>query len=160
MVCDPDFPFPTQHNKFYEKPLKTLLSIVTPLVKQIQLLSTPIKSHQKNSIVWTNDLVRIIHLETLSTENSPSRFIQAEKSNHTLTAAVVLLRAGAARRKRLAADSSVSSEEGEQLMRDADAMVSLVEAIEKGEDPAKSRWDGLLTWIVGRKAIVTEETKP
>ena len=42
-------------------------------------------------------------------------------------------------------------------MRDSDAMMALITAIEKGEDPAVSRWNGVLTVIVGRKGIVFEE---
>ena len=72
----------------------------------------------------------------------------------------MLLKAGAARRERLAAESSVPSEEGEKLIQDAEAMMSLVGAIENGEGPAKSRWDGLLTLIIGRRAIITEEAEP
>ena len=64
------------------------------------------------------------------------------------------------RRKTLAISSSISGEEIEQLVRDAEAMMALVRAIENGEDPGNSRWDGLLTWIVGRKAIVTADAEP
>ena len=45
-------------------------------------------------------------------------------------------------------------------MRDSDAMMALVNAIKKCEDPAVNRWDGVLTVIVGRKGIVFEDGSP
>ena len=134
--------------------------MVPPLIKEIQLQSTPIGPGLKNSVAWTNDVVRILHLETLSTATSLSPLVQAERTNITLTVAIALLNAGAARRKTLATSSSVSGEETEQLVRDAEAMMALVRAIENAEDPGNSRWDGLITWIVGRKAIVTADAEP
>lgn len=135
----------------------TLISIVTPLLKEIQSLSIPLAPSQHNSVSWTNDLVRIIYLETMSTETSRSALIQKESTNHTLTVISQLLLAGATRRKTRAVDQSVSVSEKDQLMRDSDAMMALVNAIEKGGDPAVNRWDGVLTVIVGRKGIVFEE---
>ena len=135
-------------------------SIVPPLIKEIQLQSTPVGPGLKNSVAWTNDLIRILHLETLSTATSISPLIQAERTSHTLTVAVALLNAGAARRKKLATSTLGSEEESGQLLRDAEAMMALVRAIENGKDPGNSRWDGLLTWIVGRKTIVTADAEP
>ena len=133
---------------------------MTPLIKEIQQLSTPIISGQRNAITWTNDLVRILHLETLSTATSRSPLVQAEDTNHTLTVAVALLKAGVARRRQLAGDPSIPAEESARLMQDVEVMMLLVEAIEKGQGPAKSDWHDQLTWIVGRRAIITEEGEP
>ena len=93
----------------------------------------------------------------MSTQTSHSEYIQKETKNHTLKVISRLLLAGATRRKMLAADQSVSMSEKDQLVRDSDAMMALVNAIEKCEDPATSRWDGVLTCIVGRKGIVFED---
>lgn len=59
-----------------------------------------------------------------------------------------------------AVDQSVSVPERDQMMRDTDAMMALVNAIKIGEDPAVNRWDGVLTVIVGRKGIVFEDGSP
>ena len=41
-------------------------------------------------------------------------------------------------------------------MRDSDAMMALIHAIKKGEDPAVKRWHSVLTVIVGRKGGACE----
>ena len=131
-----------------------------PLLKEIQSLFIPLTLDQQNSVSWTNDLVRIIHLETMSTKTNRSALIQKESTNHTLAAISQLLLAGATRRKIHAVNHSVSVSEKDQLMRDSDAMLALVSAIEKDDYRAANRWDGVLTAIVGRKGIIFEEGNP
>lgn len=75
----------------------------------------------------------------MSTQTSHSEYIHKETKNHNLKVISQLLLVGATRRKMLAADQSVSMSEKDQLVRDSDAMMAIVTAIEKGEDPATSR---------------------
>ena len=56
-----------------------------------------------------------------------------------------------------AEDQSVSVPKRDQLMRDSDAMMALINAIEKGEEPAVNRWHGVLTLIISRKRIAFED---
>ena len=139
----------------------TLISIVTPLLKEIQSLSiiflptvTTIL-FPRPTILYESSTWKLYLRKT-----SHSALVQRESTNHTLTAILQLLLAGATRRKMRAVDQSVSVPERDQLMRDSDAMMALVNAIKKGEDPAVNRWDGVLTVIVGRKGIVFEDGSP
>ena len=90
----------------------------------------------------------------MSTANNTSALIRKEHKNQTLTVISQSLLAGVTRSRTRAVDQSVSATEKDQLMRNSDAMMALVNAIERGEDPAASRWDGVLTFVVGRKGTV------
>ena len=55
-----------------------------------------------------------------------------------------------------AEDQSVSEPERDRLMRDSDAMMALINAVMKGEDPAVKGWPGVLTVLVGRNGGADE----
>lgn len=70
-----------------------------------------------------------------------------------MSGALKLLQAGISRRQASAADPQKSASEVEELMKDAGAMMELVEAIKQGEVQTQSSWDLAMTWIVARKAV-------
>lgn len=78
--------------------------------------------------------MRIMHLETVSTNNHPRSMVQAGKNAVILPAAIQFLRSGASRRRALAVDPRTLAVEAEQLIKDAEAMEQLAEAIKQGED--------------------------
>ena len=140
-------------------------SIATPLVKALQSLSISIPREQSshtfnkiggkfNPISWTNDLVRIMHLETLSTYKHPSTVVQAGKNDLIVPTAAQFLLAGISRRRALASQDILPAHQMEQLLNDVDAMTKLVVAIDQGADPATSVWNTSMTWIVARKAMI------
>lgn len=136
----------------------TKSSIVNPLIKELQTLSSPIETGQIDSVSWTDSLIRLLRLETFSTATNSSPLIQREHTSHTLSVATLLLRAGAARCRTLAAQQKPG--EADQLLTDAEAMTSLVALIDSGYGLAQSNWHGELTLIVGKKAIIAETDEP
>ena len=135
-------------------------SIVNPLVRELHNVSESCDTNQRNPVTWTNNLIRILHLETFSTATNASPLIESQQTKHTLSLAVLLLETGAERRALLATNSTVPQPERDQLLRDVKAMRSLIEYIEAGEGPARCRWDGLLTLIVGKKAMFSAVDEP
>ena len=100
------------------------------------------------------------HLETFSTATNASPPIETLRSKHTSSVAVLLLKTGAERRAMLDMNSSMPPKERDQLLLDAKAMRSLIQSLEARENYTRCRWNGLLTLIVGRKAMSTGVDEP
>ena len=131
--------------------------IASPLVKAIQSIQTPIPPGNLDPISWTGDLVRIMHLETISTMNHPSRVVEGGKKQIIKEATVLLLQAGVSRRQMLVAHQQVSRSEAEKLMMEVDEMKRLVEAWKRGGDQECNDWDCTMTSIIARKALMVNE---
>ena len=123
----------------------------------MQSIRAPIPSGMVDTISWTGDLVRIIHLETISTMDHPSRAVEAGKKQEIMGAAVVLLRAGVSRRQMLLAEAQCSVSQAQKLEEEIEEMKRLVEAWKQGGDPACNRWDFTMTSIIARKALLINE---
>ncbi|KAK3167845.1 hypothetical protein OEA41_004291 [Lepraria neglecta] len=130
--------------------------IAAPLIRAIQSFQTPISTGNVNPISWTGDLVRIMHLETISTLNHPSRAVEAGKKQEIMGAAVQLLQAGMSRRQSLAAQVQVSGLEAKKLREEVEEMIGLIEAWRQGGDPACNDWDCTMTSIIARKALMID----
>lgn len=101
--------------------------------------------------------MRIIHLETKSSQDHPSPAVAAMKKPGILSVAVLMLEARAARIKALVVDPVTSSLQAEKLEKDMESITQLVEAVKRGEDEACNNWDMEMTWIVARKAATVGE---
>ena len=101
--------------------------------------------------------MRIIHLETNSSQDHPSPAVTAMKKPGILSVAVLMLETRAARIKAMIADPATLSLQAEKLEKDIESITRLVEAIKRGEDDACNNWDMEMTWIVARKAAMVKE---
>ena len=110
-----------------------------------------------DTISWTGDLVRVIHLETISTMDHPSRAVEAGKKQGIMGVAVALLQAGVSRRQMLVAEAQCSISQAQKLEEEIEGMKRLVEAWKQGGDPACNRWDFTMTSIIARKALLINE---
>ena len=102
---------------------------------------------------WTDDLMRIMHLETVSTDDHASPIVETGRNAFILPAAVQFLRLGASRRRALSENPQTLALEAAQLIKDAEVMEQLAEAIKQGKGPGCSNWNTEMTWIVARKAL-------
>ncbi len=108
-------------------------------------------------ISWTGDLVRLIHLETISTMNHPSRAVEVGKKQEIMGAALQLLHAEISRRHTLVTEAQYSGSQAEKLEEEIEDMKRLVEAWKEGGDPACNRWDCTMTSVIARKALLINE---
>ena len=109
-----------------------------------------------NPVSWTGDVVRIMHLETISTLNHPSKSVQAGKNQIVLSVAVQLLKAALSRRQTLLL-ANESDADAQRLEKEVGDIERLLEAWRQGGDPAGSSWDCAMTSIVARKALLVDE---
>lgn len=123
----------------------------------MQSIRAPIPSGMVDPISWTGDLVRIIHLKTISTKNHPSRAVEAGKKQEIMGAALQLLQAGVSRRQKLVAEAQGSGSQALELEEEIEEMKQLVKVWKQGEDPACNRWDFTMTSIIARKALLINE---
>lgn len=123
----------------------------------MQSIPAPIPSGMVDPISWTGNLVRIMHLETISTMGHPSQVVEAGKKQEIMGAAVQLLQAGVSRRQTLVAEARCSSSQAQKLKDEAEEMKRLIEAWKQGGDPACNRWEYTMTSIVARKALLIKE---
>ena len=123
----------------------------------MQASHAPIPSGMVDPISWTGDLVRLIHLETISTMNHPSRAVEAGKKQVVMGAALQLLQAGISRRQILVTEAQYSGSHAEKLDEEIEDMKRLVEAWMQGGDPACNRWDCTMTSVIARKALLINE---
>ena len=110
-----------------------------------------------NPVSWTGDVVRIMHLETISTVDHPSRAVGAGKEQVVLGVAVQLLQAAISRRQILLVNKQLSDSEAQRLEWEVREIERLVDAWQQGGDPASSRWDLAMTSIVAQKALLVDE---
>ncbi|KAL8939218.1 MAG: hypothetical protein Q9211_002841 [Gyalolechia sp. 1 TL-2023] len=112
---------------------------------------------QNNPISWSDDLMRLVHLQTVSTLNHPSPAVELGKKAAVMSAATALLKARISRKQGEADSLSNSDSETEGLKEELDAMHRTLEAIERGDETNGSSWDFDVTWIVARKAIILDD---
>lgn len=120
----------------------------------LQSYSTPLPAWQLNSISRNSWLMRIVHLETISTRNHPSPVVAAAKLQVILAAAIALLCSGLSRKETIAANPLTASHEVEKLSEEIEEMTGLVETIKSGDDMACNHWDMEMTWVVVRKQLL------
>ena len=128
------------------------------MVKAIQSIQTPIPKGLVNPVSWVGDTVRIMHLETISTMNHPSSAVEAGKKQLVLGVAAQLLQAAISRRQTLLlANKQLSDSDTQRLEAEVGELNRLVDAWQRGGDPASSRWDLAMTSIIARKARLVDE---
>ncbi|KAL9610246.1 MAG: hypothetical protein Q9167_005042 [Letrouitia subvulpina] len=129
-----------------------------PLVKTILSHEAPLADGQQNPISWSRNLMRLQHLETLSTLNHPSPTVEAGKRTQVITVGTALLKARLARKTAELNSTSKPSLEAEGLAEEIQTMRSVLTAIQSGPESGES-WDYDVTWVVARKAIVLDSTE-
>ncbi|KAI4220859.1 MAG: hypothetical protein L6R36_007312 [Xanthoria steineri] len=134
-----------------------LPGIAGPLVKTILSVPVTVPQGQQNIVSWSRDLMRLVHLETVSTCNHPSPAVAAGKKAAIMSAATALLKARVHRKSTELQDSLESDPRVGKLKDEVKAMETTFRAVERGNE--ESSWDFDLTWIVARKAIVQDTGK-
>ena len=134
--------------------------IVTPLIKTIQSLTTPVPPGKLSPLSWSEDILRIMHLETLSTTAHPSPLVQRGKGHAIKAAALQFLQIGVSRKRDKAVNSVISNAEAENLKNEILEMTKLVEDIKEDGKFAQSEWNMAMTRIVARKANILRESEP
>ncbi|KAL8682521.1 MAG: hypothetical protein Q9186_001468 [Xanthomendoza sp. 1 TL-2023] len=135
-----------------------LPGIAGPLVKSIVSIPATLADGQKNPISWSEDLMRLIHLETVSTLNHPSPVVEAGKKAAVMSAATALLMARISRKSTELEILAETGNEEDGLRQEIESMNEILEAVRSHEN-THSSWDFDLTWIVARKAIGTNVTE-
>ncbi|KAL8727029.1 MAG: hypothetical protein Q9166_006327 [cf. Caloplaca sp. 2 TL-2023] len=135
-----------------------LPGIAGPLVKAIVSLPATLADGQKNPISWSEDLMRLIHLQTVSTLDHPSSAVEEGKKAAVMSAATALLMARISRKTTELESADVEGREAERLREEVESMNKTLKAIQSGDD-TNSSWDFDVTWIVARKAIAIDITK-
>ena len=102
-------------------------------------------------------MFRILHLETVSTQDHPSPLVAAVKKAGILGTATALLKPRLERKSKIAQESPLSSAEKERSALEVKEITELLEAVRGGEDDACNRWEMEMTWIVARKAIISSD---
>ncbi|KAL9002006.1 MAG: hypothetical protein Q9188_005046 [Gyalolechia gomerana] len=135
-----------------------LPGIATPLVRTILSMKAALADGQKNPISWSDDLMRLVHLETVSTLNHPSSAVGLGKKTAVISAATALLKARISRKQdEFNSLSNSDSEKKKGLKEELDSMNKTLEAVERGDETNSSSWDFDVTWIVARKAIILDD---
>ncbi|KAL8824066.1 MAG: hypothetical protein Q9191_005325 [Dirinaria sp. TL-2023a] len=109
-----------------------------------------------NPLTWTEDMIRILHLETISSMNHEAPRVQAMKTDTVMLSALALLNAALSRRAAGVAAPAMSISEVRRLESEAAEIKEIIEAIKKSEDPASSTWDMEMTRILARKVAVAD----
>ncbi|KAL8960810.1 MAG: hypothetical protein Q9193_002544 [Seirophora villosa] len=135
-----------------------LPNIAGPLVKTILSMQVMVPDGQQNILTRNRDLMRLIHLETVSTFKHPSSTVKAGKKAAATSAAVAFLKARIHRKSTMLKDSRESNPLVRKLEEEVEAVKATLETIERGQEDCS--WDFDLTWIVARKAIVQDSSKP
>jgi SAM-dependent methyltransferase len=135
-------------------------TIVTPLLSEIASCSARLPEGMANSMTGMGDGLRVMQLQTISTENHPDTIVRQNTSAVITTTIVALLRSGVERRKAMVAQGRDRGEveaNGEmKAMEKMKEMEKFANAFGTGksEDLAASVWNCEMTWIVARKAII------
>ncbi|KAL8776839.1 MAG: hypothetical protein Q9194_002904 [Teloschistes cf. exilis] len=135
-----------------------LPGIAAPLVKSILSLPASIPEGYQNPVSWSKEMMRLIHLETVSTLDHPSPAVEADKKMVVMTVAIFLLTSRINRKSGELDRESSTSGKGEKLKEEIQSMNETLEAIQRGGD-MNSSWNFDVTWIVARKAIPVDINK-
>ncbi|KAL9598534.1 MAG: hypothetical protein Q9219_004436 [cf. Caloplaca sp. 3 TL-2023] len=104
--------------------------IAAPLVKAIVSSSAPLADGQHNTITWSPSLMRLTHLETISTLGHPSPAVQAAKDAVVMSAAKALLQARMTRKSSVLESLTEQSPEAELLSGEIKSINNILKAIE------------------------------
>ena len=135
--------------------IKTMLSLSIPSTLNVNNAHATDSSTKINPVSWTNDLLRVLMVDTYSTHKHPSSDIQAYRGAIGFSYYKTLLHSIAVRKRAMAADEQIKSEDKNQLIKEAEENEHLMTAIES-EITGIVSWDATLTWIVARKAIIVD----
>lgn len=145
------------HHIYSERVARGLCpAIATPLVKMIQSLTLPLPEGKFSPLTWTEDIMRIINLETITTINHEAPRVHAMKRDAISLGSIALLGTALSRRATGAADPTRSVSEVRQLESEGAQIKEILEAIKQGQDPASSTWDMDMTRIIARKVAVAD----
>lgn len=136
-----------------------MLSVSHPSMLEVGKVPATNPSTKFNPVSWTNDLLRVIVVEPVSTYEHPAPEVQAHKDAVGLAVNTTLLRAGAVRRRALGAEEQTSPDTRRRLIKDAEQAEELAKAIERELEEKLNQWHAIMTWIVARKAIVLGENE-
>ncbi len=103
---------------------------------------------------WTDDLLRIYQIETLSTYHHPSPEVRQFNKQWQTTVLVQLLQSGAARRSALAKEPGTASVVSEQLEQEILAIEGFAQKVKSGELTSHGGIEVTVTRIVARKAML------
>ncbi|KAL8671978.1 MAG: hypothetical protein Q9168_003545 [Polycauliona sp. 1 TL-2023] len=136
--------------------LELLRNIAGPLVKSILSVPVAVPTGLQNIVSWTGNLMRLLHLETISTFDHPSPTVEAVKKYIIKSASTALLGHSINRRSAELEGNPEADPGTDGLREEMKLMRSALEAIENTDETAS--WEFDLTWIVARKAIVRDST--
>ena len=135
-------------------------SATTPIVKALQSPKIQVENGEMNPMCWTDNLLRIYHLETISTHNHPSAEINAMKYQWTINFVIPLLQSCASTRSAKAKALRLPWDVTELLSIEAAKINELVEMMKKDQDPKVGEIEVLMTRIVARKAKIFPQNGP
>ena len=137
--------------------IRTMLSLSHPSMLDVGKVPATDPSTKFNPVSWTNELLRIMVVEPVSTYKHPAPEVQAHKDAVGLAVNTGLLKAGAMRKRALAAEERTSVDAKKKLIEEAERNEELAKAIERELKEKVNQWNAIMTWIVARKAIVLGE---
>jgi len=114
---------------------------------------TEVPEGHQNLISRSSDLMRLTHLEMVSTLDHASPMVQAGKKAAVISAATVLLESSISRKKAAAPSSPASTLDAQVSSEEIESMEELLEAIKSG-NAVNNEWNFEVMWIVARKALV------
>lgn len=107
-----------------------------------------------NPMCWTNDLLRIYYLESISTYQHSSPEVKSLKNQWTDTVVMQLLQSAASRRSVLAKAPETSSSEAEQLQGDISDLNQAIQTVKREMNTGVHETEATVTRIVARKAML------
>ncbi|KAL9619383.1 MAG: hypothetical protein Q9160_005978 [Pyrenula sp. 1 TL-2023] len=130
------------------------IPIASPLIRAIESQRAPISDGMLNPMAWTEQMLRIMQLQTISTEAHPHPFVPQNTTSIILKTCLSFLQSGVARRKTLQAkDGSISEPPEDQFI--AKVASELATRLESSDQNAvQDTWGCEVTWIVARKSTI------
>ncbi|MCJ1377687.1 hypothetical protein MMC17_000783 [Xylographa soralifera] len=135
-------------------------AVTTPIIKALQSRKVHVENGNINPMCWTDDLLRIYHLETLSTYNHPSAEVNSMKFQWIINFFIPLLQTCASSRAAKAKESRLPWNVVEGFFIEAAKINQLVETMKNGPDPKVGEFEVLITRIVARKAKLFPQDGP
>ncbi|MCJ1392252.1 hypothetical protein MMC18_005119 [Xylographa bjoerkii] len=135
-------------------------AVTTPIVKALQSRTIQVEEGKINPMCWTNNLLRIYHLETLSTYQHPSTEVNSTKYQWTINFMIPLLQSCASSRSAKARERRLPWIVAEGLLVEVAEINQLIETMKRCKDPKVSEFEVLITRIVARKAKIFAEDGP
>lgn len=105
----------------------------------------------------TGEIMRVMHLETFSTQDHPSQLVRALKREVVKAAAVQLLQASVLRKEGLLKQGTLSADHSREVEMETSELRKLIDAWIHGHDPACNQWEFAMTSIVAQKTSIVKE---